>query len=501
MEISLPAPDEPARADTHDWKSDYQLWLPLMLVSWAVAYIFQDQFISDWDGFDYAAYTVQNVPSALGLGRALFLAYNHALWEIAHRWFGVPPEHAYLVLRYGVIAQSGPAVVGIYALYKELTAARLAALCGTLVMALSPLYIIYSGRGMSEIPAFLMLSWSLWWMLGSLRLGRGGQYLVAAALCGLSANLREFAVFYLPVVPLAAWVYGVRWRLGVIAFGIAVLAALAGAIFWSLYQPQYYIPSVINWYRLSAKEREVHPVTLRNLWFLAAYAYACSPAATLITPFTLTPKIKQLWANQRLRPLLLFGIFGLLADLVLLANHDLALNPRYLLTGLIGLAAVSGWCLAEWIKRRSRWSAVAVAIVAMLTAMSLVGMRQYLRGQEPVARAARDYITKLEGLPANAVFIVGSRTPLVNFYHTIGARPQWATIAPGSGWPDDQLGQVIDHYLAADRPIYVDFDENIWPVGMREHSREAAGLEMIKRDYRLELAHDSLYRITRKTDL
>jgi len=494
MPLPLPAHDEPAREDTHDWKSDYQLWLPLMLVSWALAYMFQDPFITDWDGFDYAAYAVRNVPTALGLGRALFLAYNHVLWELAHRWFGLPPEHAYLVLRYGVIAQSGPAVVGIYALYKELTGHRLAALCGTLMVALSPFYIVYSGRGMSEVPAFLMFGWSLWWMVRSLRLGYLGRYIAAAALFGASANIREFAVFYLPLVPLAGRVYGVRWHRCLIAFGVAGLAAVAGPIFWALYEPQYYIPSVINWYRLSAKEREVHPVTVRNVWFVVAYAYACSPAATLLVPFT----FQRLRSNQRLRTLLLFGGFGLLADLVLLANHDLSVNPRYLLTGLFGLAATSGWCLAEWIKKRSRWSILALVTLSILTAISLVGMRQYLRGQEPAARAARAYLSKVEGLPPHAVFIVGARTPLVNFYNSIGARPVWKTISPGSGWPDERLGAVIDGYLAEGRPVYVDFDESLWPQGMREHSREAAGLEMIKRNYQLELVRDSLYQVAGK---
>ncbi|MGH9856192.1 MAG: hypothetical protein ACREBD_40685, partial [Blastocatellia bacterium] len=57
-------------------------------VSWWLAWRFQDQFISDWDGFDYTVYTVQHRPSALGLSRALFLGYNSALWEMAHHWFG-----------------------------------------------------------------------------------------------------------------------------------------------------------------------------------------------------------------------------------------------------------------------------------------------------------------------------------------------------------------------------------------------------------------------------
>jgi hypothetical protein len=41
----------------------------------------------------------------------------------------------------------------------------------------------------------------------------------------------------------------------------------------------------------------------------------------------------------------------------------------------------------------------------------------------------------------------------------------------------------------------VDFDPELWQQGAREKSREAEGLEMIKREYRLEHIRDSFYRI------
>lgn len=304
MNLTATLRNESTRTDSQDWKGDYQIWLPLLAASWALAYAFQDRFVSDWDGFDYAANAVRNVPTALGLGRALFLAYNHALWEIAHHWLDAPPEHSYLVLRYGVILQSGPAVVGIYALYKELTASRLAATCGTLMVALSPFYIIYSGRGMTEIPAFLMLGWSLWWLLRSLRLKHPGGYYAAAALFGLSANMREFACFYLPMVPLAAYIHKISWRRWAPALIVTALAMLAGAIFWSLYRPDYYLPAVMNWLRLSAIESERNPVTARHFGFLVAYGLWRSAAATVIAPFALIQVCRRFRANRRLCVLL-----------------------------------------------------------------------------------------------------------------------------------------------------------------------------------------------------
>lgn len=360
-------------------------------------------------------------------------------------------------------------------------------------------YIIYSGRGMTEIPAFLMLSWSLWWMLRSLRLKHLSGYYAAAALFGLSANLREFALFYLPVVPLAAYIYRIHWRRWLPALVVAGSAMLAGAIFWSLYRPDYYPPAVMNWLRLSAVESERNPVTVRNLWFLVAYSFWCSAAATVIAPFALIQGRQQFLANRRLWALILLGALGLLANLALAANHNLLVNPRYLMTGLIGIAAMSGWCLAQWIKRYSGWKAAIPAATAIgLIVANLIIAYPQIRKEELAAHAAREYIAKLEGLPAKAIFIVGARTPLVNFYNSVGARPLWKTIPAGAGWPDDKLDEVIEGYLTGGIPVYVDFDQSLWNPGARS-SREAAGLEMIKRDYRLALARSPLlYRVSKK---
>jgi hypothetical protein len=433
---------------------------------------------------------VQHEPTTLGLGRALFLGYNSILWEMAHHWLGLAPEKAYLALRYGVIAQAGAAIIGVYALCKELTASRLAAFFGALIVSLSPYYIIYSGRAMSEIPGLLALAWSLWFMAQSLRTGRTGRFLAAAALVGLSANIREFGVFYLPFIPIAARIYRGRWKTGLVAVILAVACAFAGMIFWRLYDDLYWT-GVIKWYRLSAAERKVHPVTIANLRFFADYAFNCSVIIAVITPLALV----RLWSERRLRALAALGFVGLVANLALLANHDLAVNPRYLMTGMIGLAAVCGWYLAELIKRRRLWAAPLLLGLIVLTKGSYNHMAKELYDQQWSARAARDYVAKIADLPWNSAFIVGSRTPLVNFLAGVKARPYWLTITPGAPWPDDRLGEAIQDFFYAGRNVYVDFDPELWQTGAREKSREAAGLEMIKRDYRLEHIHDYFYRI------
>ncbi|MGH9938832.1 MAG: hypothetical protein ACREAM_21535, partial [Blastocatellia bacterium] len=69
------------------------------------------------------------------------------------------------------------------------------------------------------------------------------------------------------------------------------------------------------------------------------------------------------------------------------------------------------------------------------------------------------------------------------------------TITPGAPWPDDKLDEAIQDFFYAGRKVYVDFDPELWQTGAREKSRESVGLEMIKREYKLEHIRDSFYRI------
>lgn len=455
----------------------------------------------------------------LGLGRALFLGYNHVLWRIAHHWFEWPPEQAYLLIRYGVIAQTGVAITGIYALCKELSASRLAAFFGTLIVAASPYFITYSGRAMSEIPGFLMLSWSLWWMLRSLRLERVGGFLLGAMLIGLSANVREFAVFYFPFIALAAWVRGVNWRIILLALALTALAAGSGMIFWYLREGNLYLDAVTKWYGLSAEERRRFPVSINNLWFFGKFMFVGSAAVAMLSPLAL---VWLLQYGKRERPelflkrafqqwqvahaprttslflLWLFGLCALLADLVLLANHDLPVNPRYALTGLLGLAAVSGWCLAELLKLRPVRGAILLLGLIAITKATWNYEAKELYSAEWNANAALRFIAKVEKLPWNSGFIVGQRSPLIHYFAAIGVQPYWRTISPGSGWPDEKLDKAIDDFFFAGREVFVDFDPEIWQTGVRESSREAAGLELIRNRYELQHISGQFYRIVRK---
>lgn len=465
--------------------------LPLMIFSWSLAWIFQDRYITDWDGYDYTVCAVRGLPSALGLGRSLFIGYNHLLWQAFSRLDLIRLEEAHLLLRYGAMVLSGPAIAGTYALTRELTQDRLAALSAGVLFAISPVYITYSGRPMSEIPGFFILNWSLWLLVRSLHSGKIWQVMLAAGLIGLSANVREVALFYFPFIVLATRAAGWKLRTGLSGLLMALTMAFSGMAFWTYQRGDLYLNEVTTWFRLSANERGLHPVTLRNFALFGDYSYNCSVAIVFLVPIA----IALLWSRRERRPLLWLGLCGLLADVTLLMNHDLSVNPRYLLVGMVGLTPLCGWGLAE-LFRRSAWQAtVLTGGLACLTLVNFVETSNEIYWQERHALAAASYLKSIESFPWNSGFIVGARSPLVNFYAGIGARPTWRTISPGAGWPDERIGEAIEEMLLAGRIVFVDFDPEIWQHGARGFSREALGLRQIREEFELQFISHSMFRI------
>lgn len=480
------------RVNTHfNLQQDLPFIVPLLLLSWWLAFSFQDPFIIDWDGYDYTVDTVRGLPSVLGLGRALFIGYNHLLWQLLNEAGLLVPENAHLLLKFGSILLSGPATAGIYALTKELTFNRWSSLWAGLIFGLSPYYITYSGRPMSEIPGFFLLTWSLWLLLRTLRSGKFLPFIATAALIGLSVNVREIGLFYIPFICLAAREEGWKPRIPLLAMLVTLLMSLSGFAFWTLQRGYLYLNQVMAWYRLSSVEREFHPVTIKNIEFVGEYAYNCSVVVVFLTPLAITLLLPQ----RRYRALLWLGLLGLLADIVLLINHDLSVNPRYLLLGMVGLAPICGWTIVE-LYRCFRWRAVTlVASIWLLSFTNFVERSIDIYWQEHHSRAAAEYLIMIKNFPWNSGFIVGARSPLVNFYAGIEARPFWKTISPGAGWPDDKLEEKIDDMLIAGRPVFVDFDPEIWQHGARGHSREAAGLNHISELFELEPITKTMFRI------
>ncbi len=167
------------------------------------------------------------------------------------------------------------------------------------------------------------------------------------------------------------------------------------------------------------------------------------------------------------------------------------------MTGLPGLALVSGWAMSELARWRADIAGGCLILIAALQAGMFTQLGKERYDQEWNARAGKAYLSRIDHLPSNSVFIVGARTPLVNYYIGLGARPGWEAIEPGAGWPDTNLESVVRGYLESRRPVFVDFDRDIWNPGARESAREATGLEMIRRNFDLQPVDATLFRVIR----
>jgi len=178
--------------------SAWRWWLPPAAVSLILILAFVDPFVGDWDALDYTVNALRGYPSSMALGRSLFIFYNHALYILAHTFFGLSPERAYLVFKYAVVAQAPLAVVACWTLARDLTHSHRAATVAALLVVSSPVFVLYSGQVMTDVPALLLLTVALIIHLRGLQQQRFWLVLVGAALLGAGVNLRETMVFMFP---------------------------------------------------------------------------------------------------------------------------------------------------------------------------------------------------------------------------------------------------------------------------------------------------------------
>ncbi|MEJ7708564.1 MAG: hypothetical protein WKF84_01590 [Pyrinomonadaceae bacterium] len=130
-------------------------------LSLLLALVFQDPFAGDWDALDYTVLALRGEPSSMLLGRMLFIFTNRGIWTLAHALFEVPPAQSYLLFKYAVILQCPLATIACWALARELTHNVQSATIAALLIISSPLFVIYSGQAMTEIPSIFLLATAL----------------------------------------------------------------------------------------------------------------------------------------------------------------------------------------------------------------------------------------------------------------------------------------------------------------------------------------------------
>jgi hypothetical protein len=475
----------------------WRWWLPPAALSLILILVFVDPFIGDWDALEYTVSALRGLPSSMALGRGLFIFYNHALYVVAHAVFHLSPERAYLLFKYTVVAQGPLLVIACWTLARDLSHSCYAATIAALLVTFSPVFLLYSGQVMTDVPALLLLTLALIFHLRGLQQRRVWLVMFGAALLGAGVNLRETVGFYVPWLVFAPFVFGWRpRRRGLLLVGLSCLIFLifAGSsfAFWFLTDPSYRA-AWYGWRESMRVESTLHPVSISMVWPWFAFFLATSPLVLLTLPMAFVAE----WRKHRLSPILLLAAVGLFANLLLLLNYSTAIGWRYLSTGLPALVPLSSYYLEQSLTRRfgsahRAFIAVAttIALIAVLFGAFLWPMRS---GTLKVRAAAKEYDRELMQLPRDAVVIAGAQTVAVKYWRGIGAG-EWDVIGPGAGWPGSQLVSVTANYLKQGRRVFLDVDPLWWqPCGW--HVREIEELTTLESHFHFRQVAPTVYEI------
>jgi len=445
-------------------------WLLPALAGLALILYFVDPFIGDWDGMDYTVLSLAGYPSSMALGRNLFIFENHLLYQIAHAIFNVQPEHAYLVFKYVVVAQAVLAIIACWLLARNFSKSIHTATLAALFVAFSPVFVLYGGQVMTDVPSVLLLCVALLVHYRGVQQERVWLVLLGAGLLGLGVNLRETMGFYAPWLIAAPFCFGWRFRrreilIVALSFLIFFLCAAGWFAFWFITDLNYR-SLWLGWRESMRMETARHPITLHNLLPYFAFLFVSAPLVFLTLPLALWNE----WRERKVSPLLLLAAIGLFADLLLFLNYSTSVNWRYFLTGLPAIAPLSADFLWRVLNRRfhSPRFAFATCCVAVLLPALIFGLLIQPVSKQLLERRAmsKEYRHQLANVPRDAIMISGGQTVAVNYWQAIGAG-DWKTIGTGSGWPGaNNLVPLIEDYLKQNRRVFLDADPRLWiPCG------------------------------------
>lgn len=477
--------------------SSWRWWFPPALISLALTLYFVDPFIGDWDGLDYTMLSLAGYPSSMALGRNLFIFGNYALYEVSRTLFHVPRENAYLIFKYAVVAQAPLAVVACWVLARDVTHSLYSATTAALFIVFSPIFVLYAGQVMTDVPSVLLLTVALIIHLRGIQQQRFSLVLLGAALLGLGLNLRETFGLYAPWLLFAPFLLG--WKLGrreviwVLLSGLVFLLLALGWFGYWFITDSHYRTIWFGWRESHQQESSRHPVTAGSALPYLMYFFISAPLVFLSLPFAV---IKE-WRQRKLSPLLLLGIMGLIADLLLFLNYSTPVNWRYFLTGLPAIAPLSANYLIQTLAARlgSVRLAFASCCAALLTFALIFGIAIRPISHEFVQRRAmsKEYREQLKNLPRDAVMISGSQTIAVTYWKAMGAG-DWKTIGTGGGWPGDDLVPLIEGYLKQGRRVFLDTDTRWWlPCGWQRE--EIYAIVRLQESFRFRRVTETIYEI------
>ncbi|HEY2962477.1 MAG TPA: glycosyltransferase family 39 protein, partial [Pyrinomonadaceae bacterium] len=294
-------------ATTSFWRA-WRWWSPPALAALVLVLYFVDPFIGDWDGMDYTMLSISGYPSSMALGRNLFIFSNHLLFRVGHALFGVQPENAYLIFKYVVVAQAPLAILACWLLARDISGSLYTATIAALLITFSPVFVLYGGQVMTDVPSVLVLATALVIHLRGVRQQNLWLILLGAGLMGLGINLRETIGFYLPWLVLAPFVFGWKFERREVLYIVAsclLFLVLAFSWFGYWYLSDLHYRWVWNGWRESMREESArHPVSLANIYPYIVYYFVSAPL--LFVTLLFAPILE--WRKHRMTPMLLLWL-------------------------------------------------------------------------------------------------------------------------------------------------------------------------------------------------
>ncbi|HWF87200.1 MAG TPA: glycosyltransferase family 39 protein [Pyrinomonadaceae bacterium] len=479
------------------WRA-WRWWLPPAVIALALVLYFVDPFIGDWDGMDYTMLSLAGYPSSMALGRNLFIFANHYLYQVANTLFHVQPDHAYLIFKYTVVAQAPLAVVTSWILARDISGSLYTATTAALLIVFSPVFVLYGGQVMTDVPSVLILTTALIIHLRGIREQKFWMVLLGAAILGLGVNLRETIGLYAPWLVIAPFFLGWKLRRKEIlwvAASCAVFAVLALGWFgyWFITDPHYRWVWY-GWRESMREESARHPVQLSNLRPYVMLYFISAPL--VFFPNLFAPILE--WRKRGLSPMLLLWAVAFFANLLLFFNYSTTVNWRYFLTGLPGIVPLGAFWLLRIAQkrlgseRRAMFACASVIIVLAVTFFIFMRPVSY----EFIERRAmsKEYRHRLEQVPLDAIMISGAQTIAVHYWASIG-EGRWKTIGTGGGWPGDQLFAVIQNHLNHRRRVFIDVDPRWWlPCGWQRE--EIVMIVELEKHFSFRHVNETIYEIS-----
>ncbi len=425
--------------------------------------------MGQWDSFDYLKQIVTHQFSDLGIGRPVFIGYNIILWELVSKVFRLSALEVESVVVIEIVVLGGAGVLLFDRLARRILPVRAARLA-TVGLLLSPVYALYSGYVMTEVPMLVTAIAAAAILWGAEPGPRIGREVLAGLLFGISVGIREQAV---TLAAAFLWILWVRrldfssWVRSSLRFGVAsVLVIVAPAALFYLYDPSRFMQRTRVWLGI-LPTGEVH--FWENVQASLLYTFAVCPAAWLAL---LSAGIWYLWRRLRRarRPLAAGGgppsagdaagipspLLGFMCCLfiplaILWRDADVQIHPRYLLVVLPASLILCARLYHRWTgttRAAVRWAVLQLVVFGIAQA-----------GMQPLRQLQaekRDYAQMVRSLvPGEALLIAGGYSPILDYYRGLRDRPGWRILWSGWIWDRDKAAAEIAQSWARNEPVYL----------------------------------------------